>query len=33
MAEARAKSGPLEIHIDYVFDRLLESLGSALWVE
>ena len=25
MAEPRAKSGPLQIQVDYVFDRLLES--------
>jgi len=25
MAEPRARSGPLQIHVDYTFDRLLES--------
>src|SRR6516162_1550019 len=25
MAEPRARSGPLQIQVDYVFDRLLES--------
>lgn len=30
MAEPRKKGGPMEIHVDYVFDRLFESkLGQA----
>jgi len=25
MAEARSRSGPQKVHVDYVFDRLYES--------